>query len=201
MHKHKRKVLSKGLSDQSMRAFEPTMLDSVDIFVRNLAMASIKSKTHDKWSSPINIGKSFKHLSLDIMGLFGFGQSFKMQTSPENRFIPGMIEGILVKGGLLLQCQVFDWMRFEKYFYPRVHVARQKYVATVSKLVADRLKEDKSAKNDLFSAIFDAQYSNEGKHENIETMPVSEMFTESGFLLIAGESAFILPVPLINSQN
>ncbi|KAK6605334.1 cytochrome p450 [Botrytis cinerea] len=125
IHKHKRRVISKGFSIPSLLAFEPTMINTVNLLIQNLARASIKSKSQDNWSSPINMGTSFKHMSLDVMGEFG-------------------------------------------------------------KLVADRLKEDKNAKSDLFSFIFDAQYSIDGKHEDIETMTESELFTESGFLLAAG---------------
>ncbi|THV46126.1 hypothetical protein BGAL_0414g00050 [Botrytis galanthina] len=132
------------------------------------------------------MGTSFKHMSLDVMGEFAFGQSFNLQTSSENHFLSGMIAGILTRGGVLLQCQAFQKIRIERFFNRKVHTAVMRYHSTVSKLVADRLKEDKNAKSDLFSFIFDAQYSNNGKHEDIETMTVSELFTESGFLLAAG---------------
>ncbi|TGO56381.1 hypothetical protein BOTNAR_0224g00130 [Botryotinia narcissicola] len=186
IHKHKRRAISKGFSIPSLLAFEPTMISTINLLIQNLAKASIKSKNQDKWSKPINMGTSFKHMSLDVMGEFGFGQSFNLQTSSENHFLSGMIAGILTRGGVLLQCQAFQKPRIERLFNRKVHTAVVKYHFTVSKLVADRLKEDKNAKSDLFSFIFDAQYSNNGKHEDIETMTVSELFTESGFLLAAG---------------
>ncbi|TEY71251.1 hypothetical protein BOTCAL_0097g00050 [Botryotinia calthae] len=185
-HKHKRRVISKGFTIPSLLAFEPTMISTVNLLIQNLAMASIKSKSQDNWSSPINMGTSFKHMSLDVMGEFGFGQSFNLQTSSDNHFLPEMIAGILIRGGVLLQCQAFRKMGIERFLNRKVHTAVRKYHSTVSKLVADRLKEDKNAKSDLFSFIFDAQYSIDGKHENIETMTESELFTESGFLLAAG---------------
>ncbi|ATZ54061.1 hypothetical protein BCIN_10g00830 [Botrytis cinerea B05.10] len=186
IHKHKRRVISKGFSIPSLLAFEPTMINTVNLLIQNLARASIKSKSQDNWSSPINMGTSFKHMSLDVMGEFGFGQSFNLQTSSDNHFLPEMIAGILTRGGVLLQCQAFRKIRIERFFNRKVHKAVRKYHSTVSKLVADRLKEDKNEKSDLFSFIFDAQYSIDGKHEDIETMTESELFTESGFLLAAG---------------
>ncbi|KAF5873426.1 putative cytochrome p450 family protein [Botrytis fragariae] len=186
VHKHKRRVLSKGFSIPSLLAFEPTMISTVNLLIKNLAKASIKSESQDRWSTPINMGTSFKHMSLDVMGEFGFGQSFNLQTSSDNHFLSGMVAGISTRGGVLLQCQAFQKIRIERFFYRKVHTAVMRYYSTVSKLVADRLKEDKNSKKDLFAFIFDAQYSNNGKHEDIETMTVSELFTESGFLLAAG---------------
>ncbi|KAF7881158.1 uncharacterized protein EAF02_007049 [Botrytis sinoallii] len=89
------------------------------------------------------------------------------------------------KRGSFTPISSFSKIRIERFFNRKVHTVVVKYHSTVSKLVADRLKEDKNAKSDLFSFIFDAQYSNNGKHEDIETMTVSELFTESGFLLAA----------------
>ncbi|KAF7949223.1 hypothetical protein EAE96_008390 [Botrytis aclada] len=159
IHKHKRRVISKGFSIPSLLAFEPTMISTVNLLIQNLARASIKSESQDKWSTPINIGTSFKHMSLDVMGESGFGQSFNLQTSSENHFLSGMIAGILTRGGVLLQCQAFRKIRIERFFYWKVHEAVMKYHST---------------------------YSNDGKHEDIETMTESELFTESGFLLAAG---------------
>ncbi|TGO83317.1 hypothetical protein BPOR_0665g00040 [Botrytis porri] len=185
IHKHKRSVVFKGFSIPSLLAFEPTMISTINLLIQNLVKTSIKSESQNNWLTPINMGTSFKHMSFDVMGEFGFGQSFNLQTSSENHFLFGIIPGILTRGGILLQCQAFQKIGIERIFYRKVHTAVRKYHSTVSKLVADRLKEDKNAKSDLFSFIFDAQYSNNGKHEDIKTMMISELFTDSGFLLAA----------------
>ena len=95
------------------------MINTVNLLIQNLARASIKSKSQDNWSSPINMGTSFKHMSLDVMGEFGFGQPFDLRTSSETHFIPRIIVGTFIRGVVLLQCQASKKKYIWKIFLPQ----------------------------------------------------------------------------------
>lgn len=65
-HRVKRKVVGQAVNDKAMRAFEPTMLEQVDIFIEQLLASA-----HD--CSPVNMTERCKWLGMDIVGLLAFG--------------------------------------------------------------------------------------------------------------------------------
>jgi cytochrome P450 len=83
LHKFKRKVLGQGFADSSVRFFEPTILRHIDIFVQKLGNACDQSMK-GIWSTPVNMTQRCRHLGYDVMGEFGFGQSFELQKNQKN---------------------------------------------------------------------------------------------------------------------
>lgn len=51
MHRHKRSLSSKALSDNALRNFEPAMIEYVDLFSKQL----IEDLDSNQWSSPKNM--------------------------------------------------------------------------------------------------------------------------------------------------
>lgn len=78
-HKQKRKVYGQILSDRSLRTFEPTMRNEIDVFLRQLL------KAH---AEPVNMTPLCERLATDIAGQLAFGQPLNTQTDATNRIFP-----------------------------------------------------------------------------------------------------------------
>ena len=156
LHKFKRKVLGQGFADSSVRFFEPTILRHIDIFIRNLTNASDRS-INSTWSAPINMTQRCRHLGYDVMGEFGFGQSFQLQTSQKNHFLIDAVEATSLKAGVYVQYPRLRSLNLEKLLARRSAKMRERYLELMSRLVKHRLASDKDSHQDLFSWVVDAK--------------------------------------------
>lgn len=184
VHRHKRKVISQGLSDQSLRAFEPMALKEVDIFVEKL----LKTTADQVWSAPIDMTQCCKYIGYNIMGLFGFGQSFNLQEKTDNHFLMDAVLATSKKAAVHIHYPALAKLQLEKLLARKTMEMRDKYLKLMAYLVKSRLEAGKNAHNDLFSFLIDAKDPETG-----EGFTKSELWTESRFLLIAGKP-FTTPV-------
>jgi cytochrome P450 len=76
-HRQKRRIYGQVLSDRSLRIFEPTMIDEIDIFLKQLT-------TQDS----VNMAILCERLTADIAGQLAFGQPLRTQTESTNRVFP-----------------------------------------------------------------------------------------------------------------
>lgn len=185
MHRRKRKVISQGLSEQAMRSFEPTMLRHVDVFLKGLMQSTRVGDggSGNEWSTPIDMTDRCKHLGYDIMGEFGFGRSFEMQTKSENHFILDAIAANILRAGVFQQFPALaKFGLVMPLLYPKVVRLRQKFMQVTTDLVETRLSADKNSQHDLFSFIVDAKDPETG-----QGFSNKEIWAESRLLLIAGE--------------
>lgn len=182
IHRHKRKVISQGLSDQCMRSFEPTILDHIDIFLKGLIHSQGVDGGSNEWSTPINMTDRCKHLGYDIMGEFGFGRSFETQIKPDNHFLIDAVIATSHRSGVYGQYPALAKFKLEKLLYPKTAWMREKYLELMTDLVTARLSADKNSRPDLFSFLADAKDPETG-----QGFSEPELWSESRFLLIAGE--------------
>lgn len=186
IHKHKRRVLSQGFSDQCIRSFEPRILDHIDIFLAKLVGAPEHGKGGGEWSMAANMTDRCRHLGYDIMGEFGFGQSFELQMKEDNHFLIEAVTATTNKAGVYVQYPALANLKLEWLFYKKGLWMREKYLQLMSNLVKSRLSAGKDSRNDLFSFIADAKDPETGLG-----FSESELWAESRFLLIAGNLAHI----------
>ena len=196
IHRFKRKVLSQGFSDQAIRAFEPTMLHHMDIFVRKLMRAPDPNDDHDGWSPPLDMTECCRHLQYDIMGEFGFGQSFQMQTKPDNHFLIAATLATGRKAGVYVQYPRLQNLHLDKLLYRRVIRIREQFLQLMARLVRERLSAEKGSQNDLFSFLIDAKDPETGRG-----FTQNELWAESRFLLIAGKSSLLRSSPRIRTAD
>lgn len=176
LHRHKHRVLSQGFSERCLRAFEPMILKEIDIFVG-------KFSGHEDWSAPTDMTKCCRHITYDIMGDFGFGQSFDLQQKPDNRFLMDAVLATSRKAAVILHYPALAKLRLERLVARRTLEMREKYLKLMASLVKSRLEADKNHHNDLFSYLVEAKDPETG-----EGFTESELWAESRFLLIAGEN-------------
>ncbi|KAF7959196.1 hypothetical protein EAE96_002711 [Botrytis aclada] len=180
LHKFKRKVLSQGFADSSMRSFEPTILNHIDIFVQYLKDSAAKSGS-DGWSAPVNMTKRCRYLGYDVMGEFGFGQSFELQKNSKNDFLIKAVEATSMKAGVYVQYPRLTTLKLETILARRTTKMRERYLELMAGLVRTRLASGKGSHQDLFSFVIDAKDPDTGKG-----FSENELWAESRFLLIAG---------------
>lgn len=162
----KRKRIGQAVTDQSMRRFEPTMREQIDLFLEELNQAS-------KNSSPVDMTNKCKLLGLDIAGRLAFGYGLDLQTNPANRFlIPGMV-GENHLHNMLMQFPLLTPIKKIVYFINQAPLRRSKVI--LDRLIASRLAEDKDAKHDLYSVTADY-------------LSPTDIFREAIFFLPAGTS-------------
>lgn len=174
LHKIKRRMISKALSEQKMRQFEPVMLEQIKIFLKQLLRASYKNE-------PVNMSDRCKRLGVDIIGRFGFGYFLNLQTEDTNAFvIPGLI-GTSYQHNVYIQAPMVKYFGLS-FFFPRLYALRMKYIFLLRKMVKNRLAEGKAAKEDLFSYVMDAKDPETGTK-----IRLSELISEATFFFPAGQ--------------
>ncbi|KAK7750393.1 hypothetical protein SLS62_007692 [Diatrype stigma] len=178
-HRVKRKCIGQAINDKAMRAFEPTMMEQVDIFIGQLLTSCQQQGTST--STVVNMTDRCKRLGMNIVGLLAFGFDLKMQTDPTYLFV---IRGLSL-GGYQNNC----FMQFPSLKKLRLHALlvvagysqRIKYLRMLQTMVSTRLAEEKHAKNDLYSFVIDHI-----DDTTDDSMKISELWSEALFFFPAG---------------
>lgn len=178
-HRAKRKLISKVVSDRSVRLFEPTMKEQIHIFLQQLlASSNLQAPTP---SEPVNMTERCKRLSLDIIGLLAFGFPLNTQTDETYRFI--------IKGIAFGNYRSNSFMQFpplkNRVLDPVLHVLTRKgrkgYLKALERMISTRLAMDKDAKIDFYSFIADQIET--GQPDSIR---LTELWSEAVFFFPAG---------------
>ncbi|TVY89915.1 Cytochrome P450 monooxygenase [Lachnellula willkommii] len=179
MHQRKRKVFSQAFSESAISAFEPTIRRHCEIFITELAKA-IPSVSGGRWSQPLNMTPRTRHYATDVMGDFGFGRSFDMQTSTRNHFLMKATDGATLVAGIYCQ-----YPKLKDYGMGRLvallGVATKERFGRLAKMLIDeRLSDDTENRRDLLHFI------SKGDKKTREPFSMNEVWAESRFTLIAG---------------
>jgi cytochrome P450 len=78
-HRQKRKLYGQFLSERSMRSFEPSMTDEINVFLGQLLKNA---------AQVVNMSPMCVHLTTDIAGQLAFGQPLNTQVDATNRLFP-----------------------------------------------------------------------------------------------------------------
>lgn len=175
-HRSKRKLISKVVSDRSVRLFEPTMKEQVHIFLGQLLVAS-QAPT----SCVVNMTERCKRLSLDIIGLLAFGFPLNTQTDDTYRFI---IKGIAFgnyRANSLMQFPALKNRFLDLALHTLTRKGRLGYLKALERMISTRLAMDKDAKIDFYSLIAD-QVETSGP----DSIRLTELWSEAVFFFPAG---------------
>jgi cytochrome P450 len=174
-------MMSKALSEQKLRNFEPILLSHVDVFLKVLLHASQASK-------PANMSDRCKRLGLEVMGKFSFGYNLKVQTEETNSFIVKGLEGGGYRNNIYIQAPGVRWLGVElmfKILFLRLFKLRMQYYYWLRGVVKQRLTEGEEAtgREDFFSYVVNAKDPETGT-----TMSITELCSEATFFFPAGTS-------------
>ncbi|KAH8197308.1 hypothetical protein TruAng_008512 [Truncatella angustata] len=168
-HLRKRKIIGPALSERSMRLFEPTLAEQIDIFLKQLFAAH---------STPVNLTERCRRLAMDVVAQLAFGFPLDLQVNDEHYCV--------VSGFSIANFRINSYMNFP--FLSRLGLdalfkrspLRRKLRSVVQRMITTRLAQDAKGKNDFYSFVM----------EDLETKSAdfqqSELFTESLFFISAG---------------
>ena len=180
-HRRKRKAVSQGFSEQAIRAFEPTMARHVNNLLAQIASWP-RSSAQGGWTEPVNMTERCKYLALDVMGEFGFGQTFEVQTREENRFLVDAIRAASFIAGVYSQYPRLKDLNVGKLIRPKGAWTREKFAGLMKRLTEQRVAAGRDTHHDLFSFIMKAEDSKTG-----DKFSVADLWAESRLIMIAGK--------------
>ncbi|KAI0487709.1 cytochrome P450 [Xylaria cf. heliscus] len=170
LHSQKRKIIGQALSDRSVRAFEPTILEKLDIALKHIWRASQES-------TPVDVTQMTRYLALDIIGQLSFGYDLDIQTKEDNRFMmKGMTFGNY-RGNVYQHFPLLSKLYIDKIGDKVFYEARERYFRLLEKMVKSRTSQDKNAKHDFYSFVADSFKS---------TARGGDLWLEAIFFLVAG---------------
>ncbi|KAL8792649.1 MAG: hypothetical protein Q9195_004777 [Heterodermia aff. obscurata] len=178
MHRHKRKVLAQGLSDDALKKFEPALLACLEKFCEKLCGSQDSSVD---WTEAKNMTHWCDYLTFDVMGEFGFGNTFNMLEKEDNRFMIDAIAASNLRTSVYAQIPELAKFKLEKILYPQGTRMRQRFLDVTKDLAETRANLPKDHKSDLFSLVIDAKDPETGKGFSSQ-----ELWSESKFLIVAG---------------
>lgn len=174
LHKIKRRMISKALSEHKMRQFEPVMLEHIRVFLQQLLRASHTDES-------INMSDRCKRLGTDIIARFGFGYHLNLQTNDQNAFVIPGLTGASYKNNVYIQAPMVKYFGLQ-FFFPKLYALRMKYFLLLKQMVKDRLAEGKVAKEDLLSYLMDTKDPETG-----QKIRLGELVSEATFFFPAGK--------------
>lgn len=176
VHRIKRKLVGSLVTERSMRMFEPTMMEQVDIFVKKLLVTSQENP-----DEVVNMSERCRYLGLDVVGRLAFGYALNLQTDEMHRFL---VRAMMIGSwrlNIYMQFPSLRKLRLEILFYLLAVVQGKSFLQTLSKMIEARLSQDKDAQHDLYSFMVDALDS-----QGDDRISLSEIWTEGIFFLPAG---------------
>ncbi|KAI1392971.1 cytochrome P450 [Hypoxylon trugodes] len=178
LHRTRRQLVGQALTDRSLRAFEPTMIKQIDIFIRNALSSAQRSQY-------FNITEEARRLGLDIAGLLSFGYDLRLQTDEQHRFMPTMLTAGTFWSSVFLQYPNARKFRFGLIAVQAFRKLHEPYLSLMQKMISSHMAEEKEAKHDLFSHIahaFSVDVESDGLRD-------SDLWSEANlFLTAAGDT-------------
>lgn len=189
-HAARRRVVSSGFSDASLRLLEPKILAQVHRFVRGLLATgtnSLESKTNTNWTESRDMALWCDHHTFDLMSSLIYSASYDATSREEFRFVPHSIEQSNVRMSVILQAPELMWARLDRKLFPQSIAARDKFLKFLRTMIATRMKSKKSATSetaphdDIFALFEKAHDPETGKK-----FGATELTAESATLVVAG---------------
>ncbi|KAH7309768.1 cytochrome P450 [Stachybotrys elegans] len=176
LHRAKRKLVAKVVSDQSIRKFEPTLLAEVDVFLHKLHHHA----TVDDGDAGVNMSMLFSHLTMDVMGHLAFAHPLSLQTETRFRF---MIQGSAAANyylNIAMQLSFLASLHILSYRWIRALLRGQNYFEALDQMIKTQLEKSDKSKQDLLF-MTDTMRVNEDTEQ-----AVKEIRSEAIFFLTAG---------------
>jgi cytochrome P450 len=173
LHRTRRQLIGQVLTERSMRVFEPTMIEQVNLFVRNLLHESQKS-------NPVEMTTQIRRLGVNIAGLLGFGYDLRLQTDDENQFIQTVLDGGTWASNVMLHYPTPRRLRLGLLLMLPLFKVRDKYLNLIETMITSRMTQPKDAKHDLYSFVADALDSGSDGLRQGDLWAEANMFLSAG---------------------
>ncbi|OTA96263.1 hypothetical protein M434DRAFT_393110 [Hypoxylon sp. CO27-5] len=174
-HRIKRKLIGQAISDKAMRDFEPIMIEQIDVFIRQLHVASRKACF-------VDMTERLKKLGADIVGLLAFGYPLHMQTESTNRFVLRGLKVGAFQNNSFMQFPLLKNLGIHHLLPLLGYAQRMKYLGLMRQMIGTRLSQEKHAVSDLYSFVVD-HLDNDNAFGGVKT---EELWSEALFFFPAG---------------
>ncbi|KAI3325418.1 cytochrome P450 [Xylariaceae sp. AK1471] len=173
IHRPKRRMVGAALTERATRSFEPTLIEQVDVYLKQLLETS-------KHSNPINYTERAKWLALDIVGKLSFGYHLGAQTREENRFVSEALAFGAYRGNIWHQLFFTSKIYFDKVFDTLLFGIRERYFGLLEKMIQSRIAQGMDGGRDFYSFI------SEMNQEIGSDVRKGELWVEANLLIVAG---------------
>ncbi|KAF2158801.1 hypothetical protein M409DRAFT_71434 [Zasmidium cellare ATCC 36951] len=180
-HGSRRRVLSQGFSESSLRLFEP----KIHIKLQKL-VSVIKGQQHDgEWTVPIDMAATFSNFAFDMMTDIIFSADYNTMCDANFRYAMSAVEESNIRLGVLLQSESLATGGIDRRLFPTSVAAGRRFVKFLRILLKHRLQADKSTVEphspDFFSFLEKCRDPNTGKG-----LSTAEVSTETATFVVAG---------------
>ncbi|KAH8682569.1 cytochrome P450 [Xylariales sp. PMI_506] len=178
-HGRRKRLISQGVSDASLRALEPAIIRHIQKFCRKV---SEPDPAGSDWSTAKDISEWCNYLAFDIMSEITFSQQYDALENEDYRWVLDAIEESNVRISVLFQAPEVKLWRLNKHLFPQAIQARNKFLGFVRQLQRDRRELSKTANlKDIFSFI-----ANATDPDGESAFKLDEVSAESTTLIVAG---------------
>ncbi|KAI1375795.1 cytochrome P450 [Hypoxylon crocopeplum] len=172
LHRQRRRIVGPTVNERSMRAFEPTMVEQVDIFIKQIALSH---------RAPIDMLTRCNYLGMDIIGLLSFGFPLHCQEEEKYRFLSDDLAENNCRLNAYMQIPTIAKYRLQGPIDMIWYKAQEKGFRLIEFMIKSRMVQDQHARHDLYSFVADALKTEEGK-----TLRVHDLWMEAIFFIVAG---------------
>ncbi|XXG97443.1 hypothetical protein Hte_003744 [Hypoxylon texense] len=172
LHRQKRKLIGPAVNDRSMRAFEPTMIEQVDILVKLVAQSCER---------PIDMSWRCNYLGMDVVGLLSFGFALNSQTHEEYRFLSDKMAPNNRRLNAVMQVPSIARYRLQVPINMIWQRSRQPVFDLLELMIKKRSVQPQDAHHDLWSFIADSMKTDEDK-----SLYARDIWMEAIFFIVAG---------------
>ncbi len=189
-HARRRRLISQGFSDASLRTLEPAIIALTAKFCDKLGDSPEDNRPRDEakaglgeeWSSAKDVSHWCKlplcpewswgtarltstgdYLTFDIMSSVIFSGRYDALGKDDFRWVLKSIESSNIRVSVLAQAPEFKFWRLDKKLFPQSIQSRNKFVKFVTKMLQDRLAlSSRENPKDIFSFLANAKDPDSG---------------------------------------
>ncbi|KAI0386882.1 cytochrome P450 [Hypomontagnella monticulosa] len=172
MHRQRRKLVGPAVNDRSMRIFEPTMIEQVDVFIKQVA---------SNQGQPIDMKNLCNYLAMDIVCFLSFGFDLRSQTDEKYRFLPEEIAASNRRLNAYMQIPTIARHRLQVPLNMIWSKSRERVFRLLETMIKTRMTQPQDAKHDLYSFVADALKTEDGK-----SLRVNDLWMEAILFTVAG---------------
>ncbi|KAF4976729.1 hypothetical protein FZEAL_6644 [Fusarium zealandicum] len=194
-HAKLRRLVSQGLSDSHVRAYDSELRQSALLFTTRLGEKQDRFEPNqfevdnDGWSAPKNMASWSNFFTFDVMSHLVFGTSYDLLTNSENHWVIDGVLGQMRRISFLTMLPELEDMRFDRLLFPDAR--RKAFRFSIKSREIMEARKNRETKNgegkteegkvDLFSKLLAAKDPETG-----EGLSDKQLWAESNLMIIAG---------------
>ncbi|KAF3023522.1 hypothetical protein E8E14_008136 [Neopestalotiopsis sp. 37M] len=167
----KRRQVGRATTEASIKEFEPTMLEQIDVFINGLT---------ETLNKPVNMKERCSHMSFDIIGLLSFGYALNLQSDTTNQLLPEKLSRENHRVNIYMQIPSIPRFMLQRYFNMFFKKERDGTAELIGTMIRTRMAQDARAKRDLYSFLADSVNNDD------ESIRIGDLWLEALFFIIAG---------------